>query len=346
MRRDEALNWARQRIDRQDARLLLQYAAACRHADLLAHPETPLDAVAWQRFIGWVERRAKGEPLAYLVGETEFRGRVFQVSPAVLIPRPDTEVLVEQALIRLQIARSASLDTPLSLDGRGSPHPRPLSHEGEGRQIPPLSRLRERGRERGFGGEGEGRAGALAKPRPLSPTPLPRGERGLEGTPALLDLGTGSGIVAISLALECPAASVTAIDLSPVALAVAAANAGRLGAAVEFLEGDWYAPVAGRRFAMIVANPPYIAADDPHLSGDGLPFEPRQALVGGADGLACLARVIADAPAHLHPGGWLLLEHGHDQGATCRNLLAAAGFQDPFTQPDLSGSDRVSGAHL
>lgn len=266
----EALAVARQQIDRLDARLLLQYASGCTHADLLARPETPLSAPAALQFADWVVRRAAGEPLAYLVGEAEFRGRVFLVTPAVLIPRPDTEVLVEQALLRLA----------------GSEHPR------------------------------------------------------------LLDLGTGSGIVAISLALECPAARVIAVDLSAEALMVAANNAGRLAATVEFRAGDWYAPVGGERFELIVANPPYIAADDPHLAGDGLPYEPQSALTDGGDGLACLRHIIAGAAEHLQPGGWLLLEHGHEQGAACRNLLTAAGFKNAFTHPDLAGSDRVSGAHL
>lgn len=266
----EAMAMARQRIGRLDARLLLQYATGCSHADLLARPETPVSVAARAQFSEWVERRAGGEPLAYLVGEAEFRGRVFQVSPAVLIPRPDTEVLVEQALVRLS---------------------------------------------------------GIAQPR-------------------LLDLGTGSGIVAISLALECPAACVVAVDLSVAALAVAANNAGRLGATVDFRAGDWFAPVAGERFDLIVSNPPYIAADDPHLRGDGLPYEPQPALTDGGDGLACLRHIIAGAAAHLRPEGWLLLEHGHEQGAACRNLLTAAGFQNPFTHPDLAGSDRVSGAHL
>ena len=266
----EALSSARRHIDRLDARLLLQYASGCTHADLLARPETPLDAPARARFETWVERRASGEPLAYLVGEAEFRGRVFRVSPAVLIPRPDTEVLVEAAL------------------------------------------------------------------------------RCMEGmdNPALLDLGTGSGIVAVSLALEAPNARVVAVDISAAALAVAAGNAKRLGASIECLEGDWYAPLSGRRFDLIVSNPPYIAKGDPHLAGDGLPFEPQTALTDGGDGLNCLSRIIAGAPAHLRPGGWLLLEHGHDQGAACRNLLTDGGFQAAFTLPDLAGSDRVSGAHL
>ena len=266
----EALTAARRKIDRLDARLLLQHATGCSHNDLLARPETPVASAAVQRFMGWVERRADGEPLAYLVGEAEFRGRVFAVSPAVLIPRPETEVLIDLALARL---------------------------------------------------------------------------RGLTA-PRILDLGTGSGIVAIALALECRAASVVAVDLSPAAISVARDNAGRLAAAVDFRQGDWFAPVAGERFDLIVANPPYVAAGDPHLTRDGLPFEPQLALTAGADGLACIRRIVAGAPDHLKPGGWLLFEHGHDQGAASRNLMTGAGFQGAATFPDLAGSDRVSTAYL
>lgn len=269
----EALAFARQRIDRLDARLLLQYATGCSHADLLARPEMPVIGPAGEQFVAWVERRAAGEPLAYLLGEAEFRGRVFQVSPAVLIPRPETEVLIELALEVLA-----------------------------------------------------GRAAA-----------------------DVVDLGTGSGIVAVSLALECPVATVSAVDLSPGALAVARNNAGRLGAKVDFHEGDWFAPLAGRRFDLIVSNPPYVAEGDPHLELNGLPHEPRLALTDqepGGNGLACIRRIVADAAAHLNPGGWLLFEHGYNQGEASRNLLAAAGFKEAFTHPDLAGIARVSGAHL
>lgn len=269
----EALAFARQHIDRLDARLLLQYATGCTHTDLLARPETPVMAPAFAQFAEWVERRAAGEPLAYLVGEVEFRGRVFQVSPDVLIPRPETEVLIDMALDKL--------------GGRPSP--------------------------------------------------------------AVVDLGTGSGIVAISLALECPDATVSAVDLSPGALAVARNNAGRLGARVAFREGDWFAPLAGQRFDLIVSNPPYVAEGDPHLELNGLPHEPRMALTDrepGGNGLACIRRIVAAAAAHLQPGGWLLFEHGYDQGEASRNLLTAAGFKNAFTHPDLAGIDRVSGAHL
>lgn len=261
---------ARGRIDRLDARLLLEYAAGCTHADLIARPEAPLASAAAAQFLAWVERRASGEPLAYIVGEAGFRGRIFQVSPDVLVPRPETEVLVELGLDRL---------------------------------------------------------GCIANPR-------------------VLDLGTGSGIVAISLKRECPASTMVAVDLSPAAISVARNNAGRLGAVVDFRCGDWYAPVGGERFDLIVANPPYVAAGDPHLARDGLPFEPQAALTDGGDGLGCIRAIVAGAAAHLNPGGWLLFEHGWDQGAASRNLLAAAGFKSPTTQPDLAGTDRVSGGHL
>jgi release factor glutamine methyltransferase len=266
----EALAAARPQIDRLDARLLLQYATGCSHADLLARPETPIFGPAEEQFMAWVARRASGEPLAYLVGEAEFRGRVFQVSQDVLIPRPETEVLIDLALAKLS---------------------------------------------------------------------------GLEA-PKLLDLGTGSGIVAISLALERPAASVTAVDLSPAAIAVARNNAGRLGARIDFRQSDWYENLAGERYDLIVSNPPYVAAGDPHLALNGLPFEPQMALTDGADGLACIRAIVSAAAAYLKPGGWLLFEHGYDQGEGSRNLLTLAAFKDAFTHPDLAGIARVSGAQL
>ena len=266
----EAYTVAKQQIDALDARLLLEYATGCSHADLRARPETPVIAPAYAQFAEWVARRAAGEPLAYLVGEAEFRGRVFQVSPAVLIPRPETEVLVELALERLQ-----SLNAP-----------------------------------------------------------------------RVLDLGTGSGIVAISLALECPKARIATVDISFEAISVARNNAGRLGAEIEFRQSDWFAALAGETYDLIVSNPPYVAEGDPHLQLNGLPFEPRLALTDGADGLACIRNIIAGATAHLTPGGWLLFEHGYDQGESSRNLLTAAGFKAAFTHPDLAGTDRVSGAYL
>jgi len=255
---------------RLEVRLLLEHVSGCRYADLLTSPEKMLAPPAQHVFDALLARRVTGEPLAYLLGEAAFRGRVFQVSPAVLIPRPETDVLIELALEKLQ---------------------------------------------------------GMSAPR-------------------VLDLGTGSGIVAISLALECPSASVVAIDLSADALIVARNNAGRLGAHVDCRQGDWFLPVAGERFDIIVSNPPYVADGDPHLALNGLPFEPQMALTDGADGLACIRHIVATAVEHLKPGGWLFFEHGYDQGDASRNLLAAAGFKAAVTFPDLAGIDRVSGAYL
>ena len=215
-------------------------------------------------------RREAGEPLAYLLGSAYFCGLEFAVSKAVLIPRPDTEVLVEQAKLRAQ---------------------------------------------------------ALSAPR-------------------IVDLGTGSGIVAIMLAKLCPTAVLTAVDLSRSALAVARVNALRHGASVRFLEGDWFQPLRRERFDLIVANPPYVAEGDPHLANDGLPFEPRSALtdgVAGGDGMACVATLIDGARDHLLPGGWLLIEHGYDQAVKARSLMAAAGFFDVASWRDESSIERVSG---
>ncbi|MCL2022013.1 MAG: peptide chain release factor N(5)-glutamine methyltransferase [Betaproteobacteria bacterium] len=159
----------------------------------------------------------------------------------------------------------------------------------------------------------------------------------------VLDLGCGSGIIAISIALECPQTKVTGVDLSNAALAVARANAATLAAPVEFRKSDWFSALAGRRFHLIVANPPYIAAADPCLAGDGLRFEPRLALTDEGDGLSCLRAIIRDAPHHLESGGYLLCEHGHAQGKAVRQLLADAGFATVQSWLDLSGNERFSG---
>lgn len=276
-----ALRAASTYIDRLDARLLLQRVTGCSHADLIARADQLIPPEAAARFAVLVQRRGRGEPLAYLIGGAGFRGRLFEVTPAVLIPRPETELLVDLALTQ---ARAV-----------------------------------------------------------------------LGGAPAVLDLGTGSGIVAVSLALElsgdCPGATVTAVDVSPEALAVAAANAERLGAAVRFCLGSWYAPLDAEgqtaRFDVIASNPPYIAYGDPHLLRNGLPHEPQLALTDGevgGNGLACLSEVIRGARRHLRPGGWLLLEHGYDQADAVRALLLSFGFESVATWQDLAGIDRVSGA--
>jgi release factor glutamine methyltransferase len=166
---------------------------------------------------------------------------------------------------------------------------------------------------------------------------------GLAGhaAPRVADLGTGSGAIALALKAACPAAAVTAVDASDAALAIARANGQRLDLAVDWRAGDWWAPLEGLRFDLVVSNPPYVAAGDPHLPA--LRHEPASALVSGTDGLDDLRRIVAAAPAHLEPGGWLLLEHGHDQGTAVRRLLGAAGFIDVSTRQDLAGLDRCSG---
>lgn len=266
----EAWRQASRRIDRLDARLLLEHVCGCCHADLIAHPERPLSVAQVAEFEALVARRAAGEPLAYLVGSAWFGDLEFRVTPAVLIPRPDTEVLVDVA-----VERARALEA---------------SH--------------------------------------------------------IVDLGTGSGIVAILLARHCPAAQVSATDVSAAALAVARANAARHGVAVRFVEGDWFAPLGDERFDLVVSNPPYVVEGDPHLQLNGLPFEPRGALtdgVAGGDGLACIRRIIVGAPARLRVGGWLLMEHGYDQAVEVRGLLLAAGFIDVASWRDNAGIERVSG---
>jgi release factor glutamine methyltransferase len=287
-----ALAAARTKLPASEARLLLGHLLERQPAWLIAHDNEVVDEAALRRFASLVARRAGGEALAYLLGQREFFARRFAVSPAVLIPRPETELLVEIAL-----AVMAAGAAPRS-ERRGEP------------------------------------AQTIAQ------------VGGRHGGHRVLDLGTGSGCIAITLALECPHAEVSAVDMSAVALAVARRNAQRLGAPVRFLLSDWFAALAGESFDLIVANPPYIAAGDPHLAVGDLRHEPVAALAGGADGLASIRRIIAIAPAHLAPGGQLWLEHGYDQAAAVRELLEPAGFTDIEQHVDLAGIVRVSGGRL
>lgn len=271
--RGEAWRLAARQIGRQDARFLLEAACGCTQAGLVAGSERELSAEEFSRFDAWVVRRRAGEPLAYLLGSAFFCGLEFAVSPAVLIPRPETELLVDLAS-GLALRRAA---------------------------------------------------------------------------PRIADLGTGSGIIAIMLARRCPQALVCATDISDAALEIARANAQRHGVSVRFSGGSWYAPFDGQPFDLIVANPPYVAWGDPHLQQNGLPFEPASALtdgMAGGDGTACLRTLIAGAPGHLAPGGWLLLEHGYDQAVKVRTLLSAAGFSDVASWRDGSGIERVTGGCL
>jgi release factor glutamine methyltransferase len=252
-------------LPRTEARALLSLVLAESRETLIAHPERPISPVDAQRFNELVARRMAGEPLAYLLSAREFYGRLFEVSPAVLIPRPETELLVEVGLELLA--------------GRDAPR--------------------------------------------------------------ILELGTGSGCIAITLTLERRDAIVVATDISLPALTVARANAEALGARVSWIRSDWYSGLEHEGpFDLIISNPPYVAVNDTHL--DALSHEPTDALTDHGDGLACLRAVAAAAPRHLLPGGWLALEHGYDQASAVRALLASADLHDVGSRRDAAGIERVS----
>jgi release factor glutamine methyltransferase len=252
---------------RLEAQVLLGRALAQPRAWLIAHDRDPLNPEQTAAFADLFERRWSGEPIAYILGEREFFSLNFKVTPVVLIPRPETELLVELALERL-------------------PADRPVR---------------------------------------------------------VLDLGTGSGAVAVALALHRPHADVTAVDQSPTALEVARENAQQLGASnLRLIQSDWYSALIGEKFDLIASNPPYIAAADPHLAQGDVRFEPSSALASGAEGLDDIRTIVWGAAAHLKPGGWLLFEHGYDQASACRELLAQAGFEQVASVADLAGIERVS----
>ena len=269
-----ALVAARAKLPAGEARLLLGHVLQQSAAWLLAHDDQVLDEDELLAFASLVARRAGGEPVAYLVGFREFFGREFEVSSAVLIPRPETELLIEIALAKVGVGITAT------------------------------------------------------------------------SAARILDLGTGSGCLAVTLALEIPQAQLAAVDASAAALLIARKNAERLGAHVRFLQSDWFSALGGERFELIVANPPYIAAADPHLAAGDLRHEPAAALASGADGLDAIRRILAAAPAHLACGGWLWIEHGYDQAEAVRELLAAAGLADIEQRHDLAGIIRASGGRL
>ena len=255
-------------LDPLENRILLCHALGLVRSQLITQSERALTPGEATRLDALVQRRLGGEPIAYIVGQREFFGLPFRVAPGVLIPRPDTELIVELALERL----------------------------------PPRGRL--------------------------------------------LDMGTGSGAIAVACAHTRKDAVVTALDLSEAALAIARENAAANGASVRFLRSDWFAAIRDEGFELIASNPPYIAAGDEHLVQGDLRFEPPGALTDGADGLSALRTIIEGAPAHLAPGGWLLLEHGYDQAEAVRALLAARGLLEVQSWRDLSGIERVSGARL
>ncbi|MGH8647687.1 MAG: peptide chain release factor N(5)-glutamine methyltransferase, partial [Burkholderiales bacterium] len=246
----EALARTRQRIDPADARALLCHALSRDAAWLIAHANDALDEALREKFEQLARRRATGEPVAYLTGEREFYSLAFKVTPAVLIPRPETELLVGAAL------QCIPADAPWRV----------------------------------------------------------------------LDLATGSGCVAVAIAQHRPRARVTATDVSRAALAVARDNAAGHGVGIELVESDWFFALGAAHFDVIVANPPYIAESDPHLNEGDLRFEPRATLVAGPTGLECIELIVEQAARYLTAGGWLLFEHGFEQGVCSRALLAAAGY--------------------
>jgi release factor glutamine methyltransferase len=286
---------------RIEVQILLQQVLGVSRAHLLAHPEQVLNEAQAAAYRELLQRRLAGEPLAYILGEREFFGLNFRVTPATLIPRPDTELLVELALEKIP--------SPPAPDETTSHSTKPAS----GQVVGYLPQEGEGGRQAG------------------------RGFR-------VLDLGTGSGAIALAIAHARPEAEVTAVDASPEALEVARENARRLNIAnTRLLRSDWFSALAGERFDLIVSNPPYIAKNDAHLAQGDLRFEPRGALASGADGLDDIRRIVADAKQHLDPGGWLLFEHGYDQAARARELLGTAGYVEVFSARDLAGIERVSG---
>ena len=256
---------------RADADVMLCHLLGCRRSYLMTWPERELDAAQQATLQGWLVRRLNGEPIAHLVGEREFWSLPLKVSPATLIPRPDTEVLVEQALTR----------------------------------IP-------------------------------------------QGPCAVLDLGTGTGAIALALKSERPEVDVWAVDRMADAAALARENSAALGLPIEVRDGSWFEPLGEPdrdntpRFAVIVSNPPYIDGADPHLEQGDVRFEPRSALVADDAGLADIRHIVAHAPAYLLPDGWLLLEHGWDQGEAVRQLLRDGGYREVATVRDYGDNDRVT----
>lgn len=266
---DQCLQGAQaQGLARVDAQLLLMWALGHDPHDrawLIAHDDEPLSELTAERWQAALQRRLNGEPMAYILGEQAFFGLNLRVGPGVLVPRPDTETLVQWAL-------------------------------------------------------------------DLAPN-----QTGVR----CWDVGTGSGAIALALCRERPQWTITASDLSAEALRVAQGNAERLGFEVRWAQGPWLAAVPDERFDFIVSNPPYIAEGDPHLGA--LHHEPLSALTAGTDGLDDLRTLITQAPDRLSAGGWLLLEHGHDQAHAVRALLRQAGFAEVNSRKDLAGIERCSG---
>lgn len=258
-------------ISYNEARILLQKVLQVNHAYLIAHPDHKLLPAQINLFQQLVKRRTAGEPIVYILGECEFYSIIFKITPSVLIPRPETELLVDLALEKI------SLDMPYKI----------------------------------------------------------------------LDLGTGSGIIAISIAKHRTLSNVTAVENSADAIVVARKNiqALRLNN-VHIVESDWFEELHKVRFDLIISNPPYVAKNDPHLYQGDLRFEPESALIAGQSGIECIQTIISSATSYLKSNGWLLFEHAYNQADLSRHLLEEAGFSDIFSHPDLAGIIRISGGRF
>jgi release factor glutamine methyltransferase len=323
---------------RRDAEVLWLAASGRERAWLYAHPEAAPEAAAARQFQAWVAARARHEPLQYLIGEREFFGRAFQVSPAVLIPRPETELVVSAALDKANaIAWRGSQSgcppqrAPLRVVDPGfaaRPAYAPAGPGTPARPSPADASLHPNARRCALGtpAKANGKAKASADAKADAKTRAAAGTAGANAPRLMvLDAGTGSGAIAVTLALELGAAArVAASDRSAAALAVAAANARRLGAAVSLLQADWLTAFAARPiFDLIVSNPPYVSEEEfAGLERQVREHEPRGALVSGPTGLEAYAALLPQARARLRPGGWLILETGYRSAAALRPLLA------------------------
>lgn len=267
----QTLTWLRQQLPPEEAtreaELMLCRVTGLTRTQLRTYPEKDVSDTQQKQLSAWVQRRSQGEPLAYILGDTEFYGLKLSVTPDTLIPRQDTELLVDAAL-------------------------------------------------------------------ELIPERAPW---------TVLDMGTGTGAIAIAIAHHRPIAQVTALDASKAALAVAQDNAcGLRLPSIRFIHSDWFSALGQQRFDVIISNPPYIAQNDPHLQATSLPYEPISALTSGVDGLDDIRLLVQQAPKHLNSDGWLLLEHGYDQGAAVRHLMQSAGFSAIATHRDYGNNDRIT----
>jgi methylase of polypeptide subunit release factors len=331
-----------------DAELLLSHALRVGRARLKSHPEEARTSADVEHFRALLTRRAKGEPLAYIVGRKGFWTLTLTVSPAVLVPRPETELIVERALELLpageperqshdtEIARGPATRTRAAFSDASTD----AEHAGAANMRAPAAFAEVTAADT--------RAPAAFAEVTAANIRAPAASAGAGASPSasairVADLGTGSGAIALALASERPGWLLTATDVSPEALAVAQANASSLALNnVRFVQGRWLEPLAGERFHLIASNPPYVAQDDAALDSPALRHEPQIALTPGPDAMADLKRIITDAPEHLERGGWLLLEHGLDQAPEVARELVARGFRHVRSHRDLAGLDRMT----